>query len=176
MGEVHEPVRREREPFRPEHLPERTVILLARVAIDRVALLVDAGESAIRRVGEQDARLLERLADDADPVTQRRVGCGPETERARGPGRVDPAAPPGGVGRTVADLDLASREHEVAGGEFARAMTPDQENLEPVRAAITKQDERRCRDRRHRRRFDGHAVVCHDDAAAVIHFVEDGCP
>src|SRR5256712_11230236 len=105
VGEVHEPVRREPEPLRPEHLPERAVILLARMAIDRVALVVDARESAVLRVGEQDARLLERLADDADPVSQRRVGCGPETERARGPGRVDaPAHPAASAGPSLTSI------------------------------------------------------------------------
>jgi hypothetical protein len=48
----------------------------------------------------------------------------------------------------------------------------DQENLDGPGRTIAKHDESGSRDRRHRRRFDGHEVVCHDDRAAVIRFAE----
>jgi hypothetical protein len=94
-----------------------------------------------------------------------------EVENTGGQARVDAAAPARGVGGAVADFDLAAREHEVAGGELARAVTPDQEDVVPAVEAIAEQHQRGGRDRSRRRRFDGHEPVCHDVAAAVMCFV-----
>ena len=171
VGEVDEPVGREREALDPEHLPEGPMIVLAGATVVFAAPVIEAGRPAVLRVGEQDAHLLEGLANDADPVTERLVRQRVEPERARRADRVEAPAPRRGAVRSVGGLDLAPGKHEIAGGELARAMAADQENVERARGAITKQHERGSRHRRRRRRFDGHEVVCHDDRGAVIRFV-----
>src|SRR5438067_4352567 len=82
-------------------------------------------------------------------------------------------APGGGIVGAVAGFDLPAGKHEVPGGELARAVPANQQNFERTRRATSEKDEGGGRDRRHRRGFDGHEAVCHDDAAAVMHFVED---
>ena len=76
-----------------------------------------------------------------------------------GRGRVETSAPRGAVVGTIARLDLAAGEHEVARGEFAVGVSADQQDFEGAGGTIAKEDERGGRDRRHRRRFDGHGLV-----------------
>ena len=72
VGEVHERVGGEGEALGAQHVPESVMIGLTRLAVARVAFAVEANGPPVRRVGQQDPDLLERLADDAHPVAERR--------------------------------------------------------------------------------------------------------
>jgi hypothetical protein len=54
----------------------------------------------------------------------------PRDRGARGARRVEVTAPLRSIVGAVADLDLAAWKHEVAGGELARGVTADQQDLE----------------------------------------------
>ncbi|PYN47959.1 MAG: hypothetical protein DME00_14180 [Candidatus Rokuibacteriota bacterium] len=150
------------------------MIGLARAPVVGIAATVDAHGPAIGRVGQENPYLLERLANDAHPVADCRRRWRGEIESARGLSGVEAPAPGRRVVGAITRLDLAAWKHEVARGELARAVTADQQDLERAGGATAEENKGRGRDRRHRRRFDGHDLVCHDDAAAVIHFMEDG--
>jgi hypothetical protein len=92
-------------------------------------------------------------------VAESGVGRHFETHDARGARRVEATAPRSGAVGRVVGFDPAAREDEISGGEFARAVAADQENLERAGWTIAQDDEGGSRDRRHRRRFDGHEVV-----------------
>src|SRR4029453_12947317 len=102
---------------------------MTRASIRRISLAVEADRPAVGRVGEQDSHFLEGLANRAHPVAEGRRRRG-DAEPARGLVGVDAPAPGGGIVGPVADLDLAAWKHEVAGGELARGVTADQQDLE----------------------------------------------
>src|SRR5262249_5160295 len=119
VREVHERVRGQTEALGAQHVPERSVIDLTRAAVAGVALAVEPHGGAVGPVRQEEPHLLERLADDAYPVTERGRRRN-HAKPARGLRRVELAAPGNAVVGAVAGLDLAPGKHEVAGGELAR--------------------------------------------------------
>src|SRR5262245_52727686 len=135
------------------------MIALARSPVRRMTLVVQADLAAVGGVGEQEPDLLERLADGAHPMAESGVRRRLETEGARGARSVEATAPRCSAVRRVVGFDAATWKDEVPGGESTRAVPADQENLEGAGGTIAKHDDGGSRDRRHRRRFDGHGVV-----------------
>ena len=106
---------------------------------DLAAVDVDGREVAL------DAGLLERLADDADPIPERRAR---RSFQAQAPGRVldvETATPVDRVVGVVVGLDLAAREHEVARRELALEVAPHEQALHPTGGTIAEEDEGRGR-------------------------------
>ena len=158
MGEVDQPVGGEPEVLPLHQLPERAVVRLAGSPTRGQRRRRHADRTAVGGRGEEHTDLLERLADDADPVRERQLRVLEPERRRRGRG-IETGAPAERVGRVVLARELAAGKYEVAGGELAFRVSLHQQDVEAAGGAVAEQHERRGGHRDHRGRFDGHGVV-----------------
>src|SRR5262249_15987106 len=161
VGKIGHEVGGQGKALGPQHVEERGVGLLAGRAIGLVALTRvgrDAKELPVALVGEEDAYLLEGLADGPDPIRKRLAGREPTPQpRTRLLGSEAPAEALA-VGRHVICLDLASREHVVTRCELALGVALEEQRLHGGRRVVAAEHMRGGGRGRHGR---GHADDCH---------------